>query len=105
MADSFVYTGPHERLFLRLGVCLHRGVPVELDGDLAARAARLEGVTVVEPEPEPQPAVPVQPQPDHANPTAGMVRQWAREAQVPVPRKGRVPDDVTQAYIRAHRQG
>lgn len=99
MADSYVYNGPHERLHLSRGVCLHRGVPAELAEDVAVRAAAVPGVERVGPTAPPAEAKVVA---ELGTPTSGEIRRWARGEGIGVPRKGRIPAAIVQAYLKAH---
>lgn len=99
MADSYVYNGPHERLFLRREVCLHRGVPVELDGDPAALADAHGDVDRITRHVDPAPESP------KPRPSTSDIRRWAIREGIGVPRKGRLPESVVRAYLTAHDRG
>lgn len=80
------------------------GVAADIEAQATHVVADEEEVPV-EPE-EKQAAQPenkmVAPEGDKARPDAKTVRAWAKDNNVDVPKTGRIPDDVLDAYTQAH---
>lgn len=78
--------------------------------DIEAQATHVVAVDdeeeTVEPEekqaPQPENKMVSAPEGDKGRPDAKTVRAWAKDNDVDVPAKGRIPDDVLDAYTQAH---
>lgn len=66
-----------------------------------SRALHLIACGVAQAAPEEPPAAPAAPEVPQSIP-ASVVRQWASEAGVDCPPKGRIPQHVRDAYIEVH---
>lgn len=70
----------------------------DADSDTGAEDTPSESEPQADPEPAPEP----EPEPE---PTVKEVRAWAREEDIKVPARGKIPDEVVAAYKRAHGGG
>lgn len=98
MPPRVIYDGPHGSLHVR-GTSLNRGQATDVDDHAAARLEGVAGVHIIG---DSAPA-------DHGDsdvgktgPSTAEVRAWAKENDYKVTARGKIADEVYEAYRAAH---